>query len=102
MAGDARSSVFEDPCFSRSIASGVHSEIIMWSRVQKNRSLLKLLSKAVIKAADKDLVDAVDLSALNVLKGDIRLTPLQKQRLVKHKRALRALAQKIRSLQKVF
>ena len=69
-------------------------------------SLLKLLSKAkpltakaIIKAADKELVDAVCECALNVLKGNVRLTPFQKQRLAKHKRALRALAQKGRSLQ---
>ena len=69
-------------------------------------SLLKLLSKAqplaakaIIKAADKELVDAVCECALNVLKGNVRLTPLQKQRLAKHQRALRALAQKGRSLQ---
>ena len=69
-------------------------------------SLLKLLSKAkplaakaIIKAADKELVDAVCECALNVLKGNVRLTPLQKQRLANHKRALRALPLKGRSLQ---
>ena len=54
---------------------------------------------AIMKAADKELVDAVCECALNVLKENVRLSPLQKQRLAKHKRALRALARKGRSLQ---
>lgn len=57
------------------------------------------VAEAIMKAADKELVDAVCQCALNVLKGNDRLTPLQKQRLAKHKRALRALARKGRSLQ---
>ena len=70
-------------------------------------TLLKLLSKskpstakAIIKAADKEPVDTLCECGLNVLKGNVRMTPLQKRRLAQHKLALRALAQKRTSLQK--
>jgi hypothetical protein len=79
----------------------------MSARVKKNMPLLKMLSKAkpsaakaIIKTADKELVDTLCECGLNVLKGNVRLTLGQKKRLARHKQALRALAQKQTSLRK--
>ena len=56
--------------------------------------------KSIIKGADKDLVDTLCECGLNVLKGNVPLSPGQKKRLKAHKNTLRALSQKKQSLQK--
>lgn len=79
----------------------------MSARVKKYAPVLRLLSKAkpqgvkaIIKAADKELVNTLCECSLNVLRGVVRLSPSQKQKLARHKNTLRALAQKSASLQR--
>lgn len=79
----------------------------MSSRVRKQVSLLRLLSKAkpktacaIIKAGDKQLMDALCECALNILKGVVPLSSRQRGRLQKYKHHLRALAKKTLSSQK--
>ena len=50
------------------------------------------LKKAIIKYAFPDLVMAISEIALNMLKGIIKLTPQQKQRLSRYKKEFRSLA----------
>jgi hypothetical protein len=50
--------------------------------------------QAVLKSADKDLVDTVCECCLNVLKGNVPLTPPQKRKLQRHKLKIRRLATK--------
>lgn len=71
------------------------------NRLQKHAPTLRALStispamcKAVIKAADKDLINTLCECSHNVLKGNVPLTPAQKNRLRRHKRTLRGLVQK--------
>ena len=52
------------------------------------------LKKAIIKYASPDLVMAISEIALNMLKGIIKLTPQQKQRLSRYKKEFRSLAKK--------
>ena len=52
------------------------------------------LKKAIIQYASPDLVTAISEIALNMLKGIIKLTPQQKQRLSRYKKEFRSLAKK--------
>ena len=52
------------------------------------------LKKAIIKYASPDLVMAISEIILNMLKGIIKLTPQQKQRLSRYKKEFRSLAKK--------
>lgn len=79
----------------------------MSAKLKKSTPLLRVLAKskpsvtkAVIKAADRDLVDALCECGLNVLKGNIPLTLQQKRRLARHKLALRSLVKRGGSIQK--
>ena len=58
------------------------------------------LKKAIIKYASPDLVMAISEIALNMLKGVIKLTPQQKQRLSRYKKEFRSLAKKNLSVNK--
>ena len=58
------------------------------------------LKKAIIKYASPDLVMAISEIALNMLKGVIKLTPQQKQRLSRYKKEFRSLAKKNVSVDK--
>ena len=73
----------------------------MSKRVKRNLPLLKVLCgakpgliKAVLKGASPDLISALSECSLNVLKGNVRLTPTQKKRLTKYKTNLRLLAKR--------
>ena len=57
------------------------------------------LKKAIIQYASPDLVTAISEIALNMLKGIIKLTPQQKQRLSRYKE-FRSLAKKTLSVKK--
>lgn len=79
----------------------------MSKALRKNIHTLKLLGKAkpaavkaIIKSGDKALVNALCECCLNVLKGNIPLTPTQKKRLSKYKTCIRALAKKNTPLKK--
>lgn len=70
----------------------------MSKRLKRNSLWLKYLSRskpsmrrAMIKAADKDMVDTLCECCLNVLNGNIPLTPSQKKKLSKYKLTLRGL-----------
>ena len=52
------------------------------------------LKKAIIKHASPNLVTAISEIALNMLKGVIKLSPQQKQRLSRYKKEFRSLAKK--------
>jgi len=65
------------------------------------KTLLKAkppLAKAMIKHADKELITALCECCLNIAKGRVPLTPPQKSRLKKHKKVIRDLLQKGKSL----
>ena len=71
------------------------------SRLKRNAPLLKYLArakpkvaKAIIKVADRDLIQTLCECSLNILKGHVRLNSQQKRKLRAHKHALRALAAK--------
>lgn len=49
-------------------------------------------AKTVIKSGDNQLVNALCEGSLNVLRGNVRLTPHHKRRLRRYKKDLRALA----------
>lgn len=73
----------------------------MSCRVERHVDLLRWLSQAkpaeirsIIKSVDKDLLDTLCECGLNVLKGRVPLTPIQKSRLRRHKTGLRRLVQK--------
>ena len=75
--------------------------------VKRALPLLKTLAeakpkfkKAIIKNASPDLMKAVSEIALNMLKGIIKLTPQQKQRLSRYKKEFRSLAKKSVSVNK--
>ena len=52
------------------------------------------LKKAIIKHASPNLMTAISEIALNMLKGVIKLSPQQKQRLSRYKKEFRSLAKK--------
>jgi hypothetical protein len=73
----------------------------MSSRIKRNAELLKLLSNAkpgvasaIIKGAPPDLITTLCECSLNVLKGNVRMSPAQKRKLARHKINLRTLAQR--------
>lgn len=75
------------------------------TRVQKHLPCWKWLlktkgstAKAFIKAADKNTIYGLCECCLNILKGNVFLTPAQKRRLGKYKQTLRLLAHKKTSL----
>lgn len=72
--------------------------------VRQNATMLRFLCgakpalvRAVMKGAPPDLIKAISECSLNVLKGNVHLTPAQKRRLCKYKRNLRLLAKKTTS-----
>jgi len=76
-------------------------------RVRKHLPLLKLLKKAkpklrkkLLASADKELLHFFTEAAHNVLKGNVKLSPGQKKALSRHKKPIRALAQRRLSLKK--
>jgi hypothetical protein len=73
----------------------------MSARIKRNAPHLKLLCKAkpslvkaMIKGAPPDLIDALCECGLNVLKGNVPVSPAQKKRLGRHKNNLRVLVKK--------
>ena len=56
-------------------------------------------SKAIIKSADAGLVNCLCEVGLNILKGNVAVTPSQKKRLTRHKQDLRRIGNKGLSLQ---
>jgi hypothetical protein len=50
--------------------------------------------RAILKGASPDLIQAISECSLNVLKGNVRITPAQKKRLCRYKQKLRTLAKK--------
>ena len=77
-------------------------------RLRKHSPLLKALAsttpgvtKAIIRAGDKDLINTLCECGYNVLKGNVPLTSPQKKRLNRHKNTLRTLTKgKSKSLKK--
>ena len=79
----------------------------MTSKLRKYASCLHTLatakpgmSKAMIKNADAGLIKCLCECALNILKGNVPLTPSQKQKLKRHKTQLRALVKRSQPLSK--
>ena len=76
-------------------------------RLKKHSSTLKILQKApastrnsILQKASKELIRCVCECAHNILKGSVPLTKYRKQKLRKHKAALRQLADKKIALEK--
>ena len=79
----------------------------MSARVRRHADTLAFLSKAkpstckaIIKAADKDLVNCLCECAHNILQGTVDLTKPQKTKLARHKQDLRSIAKKPTSLKR--
>jgi len=79
----------------------------MTSRLDRRASTLKRLSRAnqkmaqnILKSAGDDLIKCICDCTLNVLKGNVRVSPKQKSKLKRHKKALRDLAKKKVSLKR--
>ena len=77
----------------------------MSKRVRKHAPVLHALSKAkpklakkIIEHAENDLIHCICECALNVLKGNLHLTPAHKKRLRRHLAGLRALVDRKKSL----
>ena len=73
----------------------------MSSKILRHKDELKALSrakprtvKAIIKTIDDDLLKTLCECCLNVLKGNISITPSQKRRLSSYKKHLRKLSKK--------
>ena len=73
----------------------------MASPLDRHTSTLKLLSRAnqkmaqnILKSAGDDLIKCICDCTLSVLKGNVRVSPKQKSKLKRHKKALRDLAKK--------
>lgn len=71
----------------------------MSRRVRTHAVLLKTLAhcsakhrRQLLKTADRGLIDAICECVVNVLRGNIKLSPVHKRSLGKHKRHLRKLA----------
>jgi site-specific DNA-adenine methylase len=58
------------------------------------------LKKAIISNCNKELLNAISEIALNVLQGNIELPVLSRQKLRKHKTALRELADRRKQLRR--
>ena len=78
---------------------------IMSQTVKHCSDYLGVLSKCnskqrrgILQSADPALIKAICECALNVVKGNIPLTPTQKRRLSPHKNTLRSLADRKKSL----
>ena len=52
------------------------------------------IRKAILKNADKDLVDAICQCVYNLLNGNLHLSTTEKEKLTKYRHALRKLVQK--------
>ena len=77
----------------------------MTSRVKRQAPLLLALAKAhphvckaILRGADKDLLQCLSECALNILKGNVSLKPSEKARLTKYRQKLRKVADKKVSL----
>lgn len=77
----------------------------MSSRIKRQASLLQVLAKshphvcqAILRGADKDLLQCLSECALNILNGNVKLKPTDKARLTKYKQKLRKIANKKVSL----
>ena len=77
----------------------------MSSRVERQATVLLTLAKAhphvckaILRGADKDLLQCLSECALNVLRGNVKLTPTDKARLTKYKQKIRKVANKKVSL----
>ena len=78
------------------------------SHIKRNMDLLRYLAKAnrkslpvvnaIIKTADKSLIDSLCECSLNTLCGNVPLKPTEKRRLRCHKDKLRTLASKKTSI----
>ena len=82
-----------------------HRNVVMSSRVKRQAPLLQALAqanphicKAILRGADKDLLQCLSECALNVLRGNVTLTGPQKAKLTKYKQKLRKVANKKVSL----
>ena len=71
------------------------------TKLQKQKDLLKVLGeckakirRAMLKNADKELIESICHCVYNLLKGNIILTTSEKQNLVKYKKVLREQVQK--------
>ncbi len=76
-------------------------------RIKKTFQKIRLLSiatprarKQMVREGDRELVNCVSECCLNILNGNVRLTPKQKSDLCKHKAKLRTIANKKISLKK--
>ena len=77
----------------------------MSSRVKRQAPVLLTLAKAhphvckaILRGADKDLLQCLSECALNILRGNVKLAPTDKARLTKYKQKLRKVANKKVSL----
>ena len=77
----------------------------MSSRVQRQAHILRALSKAhphvcqaILKGANTDLLKCLSECAYNILRGNVKLTAVQKTRLTKYKQKLRKVADRKTSL----
>ena len=77
----------------------------MTSRVKRQAPLLLALAKAhphvckaILRGADKDLLQCLSECALNIFKGNVTLKPGEKARLTKYRQKLRKVADKRVSL----
>lgn len=80
----------------------------MSQRLKRNFPLLMWLcrakpkaAKSVLKVVDRDVLETIGECCVNVLKGNVPLTPSQKKRLYKHRSTLRRLASTKRASDKV-
>jgi len=79
----------------------------MTLRLDRHASTLKLLSRAnqkmaqnILKSAGDNLIKCICNCTLNVLKGNVRVSPKKKSKLKQHKKTLRDLAKKKVSLKR--
>lgn len=79
----------------------------MAARLKKQAAVMKMLSlskpaatKAILKTASPDLVHVLTECCLNVLKGNVSLTPRQRKNLARYKRIMRQLSRKSMPLKK--
>ena len=70
-------------------------------RVKKHLDVLRVLKSAkpklrssILKAAEKELIQCLSECSHNVLAGNIKLSPKQRQALCKHRKSLRDLGRK--------
>ncbi len=75
--------------------------------VRKHALMLQVLNKAkpalvkkIVQTADRGLIHTLCECALNLIKGNVPITPVQKRKLRRHKTGLRELVDKKVSLKK--